>query len=438
MILQTVGSAAGALGSREVRLWARKGGAAVCEQACFAGSHFVLNVILARSLAIDTYGAFALSGTGLLVLIGFYNALMLEPASVLDLSRYEPRPSAYCRAQLVLHLTFSVLAAAVIVAIGFAVFASNGGGQLATALVSMGLASPFILLFWLARRFMYILGRPPAALVGSAAYLICICTAATWLQTEELLTPVTAFTVMGLASGVSATLMLRQAGVFRIEPVAERRFDRGALVSERWRYGRWMIGVVLAEIAVTPALVLMSTAMLSLGALGVLRAMQAFVLPMGHAVIAISAVALPALARDFEQGRLAALARKSTVLAGSLLTAALVIEVILIIFHPTLERILYGGKFAEYSFLIPLFGLVTILESLGVCYATVLSAVRQPSLIFRSVLITVPLSLSLGFVCISQWGLPGAVLSFMAAAGVAAGARRWFAGPWLSVRAEPI
>ena len=108
--------------------WILRGGAAVSEQALFAIGNFVLNVALARSLSPADYGAFAFTATLLIVLTGVYNAFILEPATVIEPSRYESHLRQYWRAQLGLHVAFTIGLGAILAVVGLVVSAAGSGG----------------------------------------------------------------------------------------------------------------------------------------------------------------------------------------------------------------------------------------------------------------------------------------------------------------------
>jgi O-antigen/teichoic acid export membrane protein len=115
-----------------------------------------------------------------------------------------------------------------------------------------------------------------------------------------------------------------------------------------------------------------------LGEAGALRAMQNFMLPMAQAVTSIAQLALPALARDFGEGRIAALKQKGRLVSLVLTLLAVSYGLFLLVLHEPLERLAYGGKFAAYSGLIPVLGLVPILSGFSTGISLILRAVRWP------------------------------------------------------------
>ena len=110
------------------------------------------------------------------------------------------------------------------------------------------------------------------------------------------------------------------------------------------------------------------------------------------------------------------------------------IELVLILFHQPLEQVLYGGKYAAASMLIPVFGLAALFEGTAATYTMVLAAVRRPMLLLIGSAISAPLGLAIGVVCIHLWGIHGAAVSFALTAAISTIVRRRLARPWLSAR----
>ncbi|MGH9161330.1 MAG: lipopolysaccharide biosynthesis protein [Vicinamibacteraceae bacterium] len=416
----------------QVRSWILKGGAAVIEQALFAGGNFVMNVALARSLPAADYGAFAFTYTILISLTAVHNAFILEPATVLETSRYTSHLRAYCRAQLVLHTAFTACLAAILVAAGMVVSRVGWTSGLGSALMSAGIGCPTILLFWLTRRFMYLLTRSLTAMDGSALYFGIICAGLVVATGLYELSPFVGFLIMGAASAVGALFMLalvaRQASSAAESAIP---FTMRTLIWERWRYGRWLLAKVCLETAHAPAVTFIVTATLGLAAVGTLRAMQVFMVPITHTMTALSSLALPMLARDFEAGKLGTLRTKSHVLTALVVALALGVELILALFHGGLEQHLYMGKYASASSLIPVFGVAALFEGTAASYGILLSAVRQPRLLLLSSALSAPLALGVSLVCIQAWGVYGAALSFVVTQALATIIRHRLARPWL-------
>ncbi len=74
---------------------ATTGGLAILGQGTFAGAHFLMNVLLARWLPPEQYGAFALAYSGFLLFLMLYGACIYEPLIVFGSGRYAGRFQEY-------------------------------------------------------------------------------------------------------------------------------------------------------------------------------------------------------------------------------------------------------------------------------------------------------------------------------------------------------
>jgi O-antigen/teichoic acid export membrane protein len=406
--------------------------AAVSEQGLFAGSNFLLNLTMAATLPAVEYGAFVFAFTIFTIVAGLHNAVILEPATVLRTTLYDTQAGSYCRAQLILHAAVMALFGGALAVVGAGLLMSGASPAVGRALLAAGFASPLILLYWLGRRFTYVLQRPATALAGAIIYFGTLTTATLALRAMDKLSAPAGFVILAAAGAGAALFLMTRAGVFRSsEAGTDERLSLRELAVERWAYGRWLIGAVCIESAIVPGLTLATTLLLGLGAVGVLRAMQVFAVPAGHIVAAVSALLLPSLSRDYQHGRLGSLRDKTSRLIATVVACAVLVEVALALFHTPLERFVYGQKFAEYAFLIPIVGAATLLDGTSATYTMLLSAVQRPRRYLASVALTVPVTLIGGVVCISLWGITGAAITLVLTSAASLAIRRRLAAQWL-------
>src|SRR5258708_24760376 len=155
---------------RQNRKWLQRGVWAVADQGLFALANVALNVLLARWLAPDQYGAFAV-GYSLFLFIGaFHTALLTEPMLVFGPARYAGQPHGYFNILCRGHWILTVCGSALLTLTGFGLRA-NGVSALAQAMFGLALAAPFSLLMWFGRRAAYVRLQPRLATCASAGYL---------------------------------------------------------------------------------------------------------------------------------------------------------------------------------------------------------------------------------------------------------------------------
>src|SRR5207245_10376632 len=84
----------------KVLVWWRLSALSLVDQGLISGSGFILNLLLARWLPAETYGAFAVAFAVFLFASGFHNVLLLESLSVFAPGSYADRLRDYFQSQL--------------------------------------------------------------------------------------------------------------------------------------------------------------------------------------------------------------------------------------------------------------------------------------------------------------------------------------------------
>src|ERR1700739_739265 len=187
-----------------LRVWGARAIFSLLDQGLFSGAGFLVNLLLARWLAPDSYGAFAVAFAAFLFIAGFYNVLLLEPLTVMGPSRYSENLPAYFRAQLLIHfLLVGGLAVAGLLG-GLLTWLVTPHSPLVGAIFGGALMSPLMLLLWLARRMGYVLQRPGLAVAGTASYLALIIAGLAMVRYSGWVTPFFGFFLMGAASLVAS------------------------------------------------------------------------------------------------------------------------------------------------------------------------------------------------------------------------------------------
>ena len=201
-----------------IRVWGFRSSVAILDQGLTSGSSLVLNLLLARWLPTETYGAFAVAFAGFLFASGFHNVLLLEPMSVFGPTRYAGQLRSYFRSNVTAHAAL-VGPLSALVLLGGVAMAFHGSQQLAGALLGGGIALPFLLLLWLVRRMCYVGQRPSVALFASSFSLIVISGGLFGLHERRALTPFTAFALTGVASLFASLLDRASLGLWDSLPV---------------------------------------------------------------------------------------------------------------------------------------------------------------------------------------------------------------------------
>jgi O-antigen/teichoic acid export membrane protein len=388
-------------------LWINKGGLALLDQGLISGSNFVLSLLLARWLTPDSYGVYALA-FGIYVLLQLiYGALVLEPMAVFGGAAYRQCLRQYCRSLLWTHLA---LAAVICVLVGGSAAVTHALGWthgLPGALLGVALASPCLLLLWFARRAFYLEMSPARAATGSILYCVLLLSGLFVVYRDGVLSPFKVFILMGAAALLADVFLLTR---LRAElpaggpaPVIREIWRR------HWRYGRWALASCVASWTPTYIFYPLLSTFSGVAQSGELRALMNFFSPLDQTLSALALLFLPYAARiRAEQGYrgLKVLTRNLMVLSlvGAGIYWGLIIE-----FREPVFRLLYAGKYAKISHLVPVLALGSMFWSAGYGPAIALRAIESPYSIFVAYLATTLISVIVGIPATRAFGLKGAV-----------------------------
>ena len=389
-----------------IRRWGTRISFSLVDQTLFSGANFLLNILLARWLLPETYGAFVVAFAVFLFLAGFHSALIIEPLSVLGPSRYATQSRRYFSHLLRIHGGLTIGLSLVLCIGAFAFLQANP--DLAYAFWGVALALPLTLFFWLLRRVCYIEANVAIATKGSVLYALLLLGGLGLLGVKEWVSPVNAYLVMGasgLGAGLFLHLMLRST--WRDQPSGGPALPLRGVLKEHWRYGRWITGATMANSLSSIVFIPLIATMLGLAQAGAFRAIQNLVAPLMQVITALGVLLLPWMAKQHAENGMAAL--KRTVRKATLLNTGTVVcfGLVLVFFSEEIITFLYGDAYyTELRWLLVYFVGALLLLALSQPLALALRAMEKPSAILWSklgvavcfVLIGLPLVLKAGLV----------------------------------------
>jgi len=396
---------------------------------------------LARWLAPEIYGAYAIAFAGYLFVGGLHNVIVLEPMSVIGPSRHAARLREYFRAQLLVHGVMAGTCSAGVACVAVAVWLVEPASPLAGAIAGSGLALPFLLSLFLARRMCYVRQRPFTATLGSGCCLVLALIGLYMLRHFGWVSPCSVFLLVGVASLVGSGVVLRQVGVGALWEVGisdGRRITWASALRENWAYGRWLVGSTILYSVSGQVQMFLAGAFLGLGAAGILRAMMLPASAMTQVVTAASLLVLPGFSYDFGRGLAGRIRQKAMILSGVLCGAGICFSVMLWMVAGRTEHILFAGKYAAYAWLMPMLSLVPAVNGLTMGFSTALRASQRPHLDLLANAIAAPIAVLSAVSFIHWWGLAGAAASMVTGFVVYMGVNCWafYAVPGLEIRPE--
>lgn len=394
--------------------WGMKSGLAILDQIIFSGANFLSNILLARWLFPEAYGAYAISFSILMLFYQMHFSFFLEPMSVIGYSHYRDSLVDYLKGQITLHFLISVpigilltILSLILMSIDF----QNSLKLIFSITATMGVALPFLLLPWLLRRIFYILGKTWVSMIGSLLYAFNLVVLLFLYFKYETLTPIVSVWVTAIAGIGSAIFMIyflggKYNGYFHI-PLRN-------ILSSNWKFGKWLVIASFLMILAGQLPLFISGFMLSLDEVGAIRALQVVSQPMILSITAVSALAVPFLTADISSGKKPSFFIKTQMLTFGLVLLSLLFELILILFKFPIEHVLYNGKFANFVNLIPIWGILPVISAINSGFTSSLQASQKPYALLIASLIWLPASLLLSYLFIFWWGVYGASLSAVA------------------------
>ena len=414
--------------------WVGKGSLAILDQGLFAGTNFIVNILLARWLAPAEYGAFALALSVFLLLGVFHNAILTEPMMVFGPGKYRERFPEYLGILLRGH--FGLMVPGGLILVGAAILLGRVySDSIERALLGLALAAPFILLLWLVRQAFYVRLRPGWAAAGGSVYLVFLLGFMIALRIGHRLSLVTAFIGMGLAALVVSVLLLLILGPSW--PAEGNNPSVRMVFNDHWRYGRW--SVATAGIIWFPSNIyyVLLPAWVGLEGTGALKALMNLAMPALQSINALSLILLPVLVRSRKDSGTHAMARTMRSFLVLFLFGSALYLALLWGLRSELLRIFYAGKYSEYAAW-PL--LLTGVLPLGACVTAVLSsalrALERPDWIFWCYLGSSIAVVLVGIPLIVTIGVTGALLGQLFSSLTAGALMFWFYRRYLRGKAK--
>lgn len=379
------------------------------DQGLFAGAHFFLNILLARWISPEAYGAFAIVYSAFLVLVLLHDALLIQPLLVFGPEQFQDRFPTYLRTLSLWGNSGLAVAGGLFFAGAGTWFGYAGTPHLAAALMGCAAAQPFILFLWLMRRATYVRDQQHLAVGGGAAYAVLVVAALYALRQWAAISAPAAFAVLGGAGLVVGTGIMKQLGV-RYSDRAERPFIARAL-QKHWNYGRWAAGTGVMIWAIGNIYILLLPVWKGLEASGALRALMNLIQPALHIYMAFSVLLIPEFVKAQKQGLLK---KKALSVAGCFLTGGGLYWLLAGLFGSDLVTLLYGdGKYSQYSSLFWFLGALPFVDGAKVVLEAALRAIEQPDWLFWAYVGATVLTLTVGVGLTAWYGLIGAALGLV-------------------------
>ncbi len=405
---------------RRLRPFMSKVFASIIDQATSSTANFVMNVLLARWLAPADYGSFSVSWSFCLVFAALHNAMILEPMSVVGPAEYGAGLRGYL--QKVRKLNVGVVLALGVCAAATGVFYKTP--QVRPVLFVLALCLPGYLLVLTRRREQYVLDHPLRALQISGAYAVAVLGTLNLLHATSHLTAASGLACIGMALPVALL-----AGIRRPDANESITAGMGPIARAHWKYGRWLFASTLVAFGIPDLQTILLSVLVDLKSAGALRALMNFVLPLAQLLTVLSIFCLPRLARQMKMHGAGRGLRQTIVFPLAMIVTALGYLAVLLAFGPLLERLLYGGRMAEYLGFLPWLAAAALISSIGTGFSALLRAAQNSQHQLLAGVTGTATGVIAALLLLKTYGLEGAIWSMIlanaASTGTILGAYLW-------------
>jgi O-antigen/teichoic acid export membrane protein len=392
------------------RKWIGRGAWAIADQSLFALANVLLNILLARWLTPNEYGAFAVAYSCFLFIGTFHTALLTEPLLVFGPSKYAKQARGYLALLLRGHWLLTAAGGLCLMAAGGVLYA-NGFRTMSQALLGLAIATPFSLLMWFVRRAAYVRFQPQLAMIASTGYLVLLLAGLIGLKQLHFVSIFSAMLILSAAGATCGFWLMRK--IRRTLPEVEESVTSRPVITDHWRYGRWASPTsVLTWIPLNLCFVVLSI-LVNLEATGAFKALLILILPLLQANAALGSLLLPAMVlrvRDDKQFK--QLLRTSLLLFA---TGACIYSALIGVFGKSLLQLIYGGGYPSQAGLLRVLLLIPLLDGVTVVLSHALRSLQVPRQVFWAQLTVVLFLLTVGVGATRLSGLWGATAALVVA-----------------------
>ncbi|MEM1445206.1 MAG: hypothetical protein AAGF84_04070 [Planctomycetota bacterium] len=339
--------------------WLSRGFWALLDQGLFAGTNFLLHVLLARMLSESSYGSFA-SAYAIFLLMGVvHTSFLTEPMMVFGPGRFRRRLGTYLSWLINRHVKLSVLFGLALFGAGCVLWAV-GLRSNAHVIFAFAIAQGFILLPWMLRNACYIEGNPKPAAMSGAIYLLSVMGGVFLLWASDGLNVVSAVLLMGVGSVLAGIFLI---AVLRIPISAPTRQAQGSVKTRRhWNYGRWAVATNLIRYMPEQLPYLLLPLLLTYADAGAFKAIANLTVPFVLVIVSVSVLALPVLVREINEPRFH---RLFFWLGVAMVVPPLLCWPFLGLVGPWTVEYLYDGKYVDQAGLLWIIAAILPIGALG-------------------------------------------------------------------------
>jgi O-antigen/teichoic acid export membrane protein len=255
------------------------------------------------------------------------------------------------------------------------------------------------------RRACYVRFEPRLAAYAGIWYVVALVAGGCVLEVAGWLNAATGILLMGAGSLLSALWITRRLDVRPF--TAGRSTVLAGLVTEHWRYGRWVAASSVLGWVPQSLYYLLLPIHAGLEGTAALKALMNLVMPVLHAYQPMLVLMVPALVR---QRGTPAFARTVRMMLLLCTLCSATYWLLLGIADRPLVAWLYKGQYAEDAGLLWIVGLLAITGAVVAVLGSALRALERSSHIFLAYAMSTMVTVTIGVALVLGWGVKGAAI----------------------------
>lgn len=344
------------------------------DQALLSGSAFVLTIVLANVLDINSFGRFSVAWSFSILIEAVFLRGLFDDG--LPAAAHRIPKSLWPQLRLGLYLSSLLVSAALGLSLVIAGLVIGAVGGVAGGLViATGLAIPAVRLQSMFRRICYLDGRLPRAVASSLTSCAALVVSAGLMITLKLTGAAAAMACIAISAALAGSLLLAHTSDLAWP---QTRIFRGSL-QRLFRNGRWFVATSLTYWIGSIGLIPVCGFLIGLDASASLRILLLVFAPLSQFCATMFSVRLPEIAAELRAGRrsaVAAAARENAVLLGSIALAYGAMVVLL--GQRLLALVIHGQSYEIDTGSIALMGTAMALDAVWLGLALPLFATGRP------------------------------------------------------------
>jgi O-antigen/teichoic acid export membrane protein len=384
----------------------------VLDQGLAVGGGLLANVMLARAQTKEEYGKFVLSYALFSLILGLYQAVLLEPYTVYGSGRYREIFSGFSRLMVRTNVILAVGVTIVLLA-SCVVLRWLAPHFVTGALWGLALTAGILLSGYLLRRVFY-LKRQAGFAAGTSTIFFVTVAIGLWMGSKYhylsgfavFLTLALGWIVAGLAFGPRLALEKPNLSFLETEPT---------YWTEHWRYSRWVLATAIVYQFTTQGYYWLVAGFLSAKEVADIRVMYLLVSPTDQLFIAMSLI--PALSARYAAKDMKSFFSTWKKFVFFILFVTITFAIGVRVAGKAVMHLLYAGKYDGLVSYLLVLALYPILTGLGSALTGAVIATEKPKLVFLAYLSGACVTFLAGILLVKYFGLWGAVYGMLLSAG---------------------